>query len=150
MDSILLTYKNTTIRQSDVNNLKDNCWLNDTCINFYYDYMSEGLGTDVLLVDPSASFLIVFENDMEDLEPFLASLDFNSRKYVFFPVNNNTDQTIAGAGSHWTLLVLDNISNMFYCYDSMGSTPSSLANSEIIADKLRTVLKKEIGFQIKD
>ena len=149
MELILLTYKNTTLRQSDVDNLNDNCWLNDTCINFYYDYLSENLGTNVLLMDPSASFLIVFENDMEDLEPFLASLDLDSRRYVFFPVNNNTDHTIPGAGSHWTLLVLDNISNTFYSYNSsMFGTPD--ANSNIIADKLRQVLNREIGFEVKN
>jgi Ulp1 family protease len=139
MAQILLTYKNTTLRQADIELYSGNNWLNDTCINFYYDWLSNDLPAGVLLVDPSASFLIVFENDMEDLEPFLKGLDIGAQRYVFLPVTNNMDQTLANAGSHWTLLVLDNLTNRALSFDSMGSTASSLINAQIIADKVGTV-----------
>ena len=39
--SIILTYKSTTIRYSDLAYLTNNEYLNDECISFYYEYLSD-------------------------------------------------------------------------------------------------------------
>jgi sentrin-specific protease 8 len=92
-EPILLTYRNTTLRRSDVALFKGTNWLNDTCINFYYDWLTaEGsCPGDVLLVDPSTSFLCVFENDLEDLEPTLRNLGMGEARYIFLPITDNAD-----------------------------------------------------------
>jgi len=39
-NDILLTYGDATIRKADQDCLKDGNWLNDNCISFYYEYLT--------------------------------------------------------------------------------------------------------------
>ena len=38
---ILLTYRDVTIRSSDLKCLNDKSWLNDICVSFYYEYLNQ-------------------------------------------------------------------------------------------------------------
>lgn len=38
---ILFTYKNSTIRKSDLLLLNEGNWLNDSCLSFYLEYLND-------------------------------------------------------------------------------------------------------------
>jgi Ulp1 family protease len=141
MSRILLTYGSSTLRQSDINLLKPNNWLNDQIILFFYEYLqSTSPNSDSLLIDPSTSFILLIEDDEEDLAEGLSQINFQGKRLIFFPVNNHLDPGING-GSHWTLLVNDLASNRAFYYDSLNSKGQNYENALIINRKISRFLK---------
>ena len=83
--AVLLTYKSCTLRSSDILNLNNYCWLNDQCINFYYEYLSNtkpGL-EKVKLIDPSSVALMLYTEDSEDLFDIFEPLELDQADLIF-------------------------------------------------------------------
>lgn len=118
MEAIQLTYRSSTLRESDIRLFTPSHWLNDQCINFYFEYLSER-HREYLFLDPASSFILLFEDDIQDLRDSMSQIEFSGKKGVFIAVNDNTDPTIPAAGCHWTLLAISFTSNTAYLYDSI-------------------------------
>ncbi|CAI2378879.1 unnamed protein product [Moneuplotes crassus] len=140
-DSILLTYKSATLRKSDIDNLRDCCWLNDQCINFYYEYLANTVqGIDnVKLVDPASAALLLYTDDIEDLFDIFEPLELPDADLICCPVNDNTDKFKGAGGSHWTLLFYSKAHHSFFYSDS-GSTGCVLSNIPSVATKLHWLI----------
>lgn len=56
----------------------------------------------------------------EYVEQLLSDLKLDEFDIIFVPVNDNPDVTVAGGGSHWSLLVYSKSTECFYYFDSLG------------------------------
>jgi len=126
-----LEWKCTTLYTSDVELLKSPAWFNDNIINFCCDYMQYVLFNDkpYKFVHPGTSFVILHEShDAADLKDTVEGSGINREKsLIFFPVNDSQNLTKPG-GSHWSLLVWERKTEMFYVFDSMSVTGNSSAH----------------------
>jgi len=123
MDSIgdderVLSYGDVVLRRSDLEILQGHYYLNDRIIEFYFCYLSSFSSPNILLVAPSVSFWILNTPDVGSLQLFVDPLRLPDKELVIFPVNDNNDVSVAGGGSHWSLLVYHRTRNIFEHYDS--------------------------------
>jgi len=122
-DPIVVTYQDVTIHSSDLDLLEGTNWLNDSLLAYYFEYLTYDIfkdyKEDMLFVHPSTMFITTFMEDQQELIQVLKDLKIPSKKWVFLPINNNTDISNTG-GSHWALLVFARSTNTFSFYDSYG------------------------------
>lgn len=137
---IVLSYGSATLRQADIALLEPTRWLNDMLIAFYFEWLSKDLDPRVLLVDPSAVFIMKFEDDIEDLRMQFGKLRLASRDVILCPVNDNDDPHTPAGGSHWTLLAY--FRGVIYSYDSGGSRSLS-ASAATVAHCLYGLLETD-------
>ncbi|CAG8549820.1 2371_t:CDS:2 [Paraglomus brasilianum] len=146
---MILQYYDVMLYEEDVHFLYDDQWLNDTCIEFYMEYLERTklLSTrgssilQVFLLRPAITFLITIAPDESDLSSAIPA-QLAGSDVIFSPVNNNTNPELAGGGSHWSLLVYAKSVNKFLHYDSAG--PMNMSYARRTAKKVA----KRIG--IKD
>lgn len=136
---IKLTYGSATLRQKDIDLYEPGQWLNDQCILFYFEYLTRKVEKEMLFLDPGASYLLLFENDLEDLAAAMCNVSLARRKFIFCAINDNNNPMAAGGG-HWTLLVYDPTRNQGFHYDSLGMHSSNCENSQNILSKLCILL----------
>lgn len=141
MNNIILTYKSATLRQADIDLLAPGQWLNDQCILFYYEHLSENSPHYQLFLDPSASFLLLFENELEDLNEALSQIPLQSKTLIFCPINDNSNPEALG-GTHWTLLVYAVKLNKGFYFDSLSNSRANLQNASNILGKLSWLLRQ--------
>ena len=140
MERSSLTYGSVTLQKHDIRLLSGNFWLNDQCLSFYLEYLTRKYANSrILLLEPSACFLIALETDPEDLKIGLNRLDFATPDLFFLPINDNSDAEASG-GSHWTLLVLCKQTWTGYHYNSTGTGGNNLYQAQLVAQKLAGVL----------
>lgn len=145
-NSIVLTYHDSLLRESDVHLLKGSHWLNDTIIGFYMEYLSHEMypGCGLLFISPEVTQCLK-ESPRSEQEIFLDPL-YRDHSFVFFPLNNNEAVDYAG-GTHWSLLVYSRNQNMFFHFDSSTGTNYSAANK--LALKIHYYFNKSLDdFQI--
>jgi Ulp1 family protease len=143
-DEIYLSYKTVCLRSSDVACFQNFRQLNDLCISFFYERLSEQFKSfekEFVLVDPSAVSTIVFDNDIQDLIDCYGEL-LKGKRYIFLPVNDNTNKYVAGGGTHWALLLFDTKERCFYYLDSM---LSYINNTDIISQKIIKIIDYYTG-----
>jgi Ulp1 family protease len=138
MDQGIFTYKSSTLRESDIQLFDSNQWLNDQCINFFYEYLAENVGSNSVLIDPAAVFMMLLEDDIHDLRISLRRLEISDSSYIFCPINDNLDPYTPARGSHWSLCVYAR--GRAYYYDSTGTSATNYSNSRNIAYKLSQLL----------
>ncbi|ESN99575.1 hypothetical protein HELRODRAFT_176744 [Helobdella robusta] len=118
--SIVLNYHDSLLRTSDVRLLNDGRWLNDNLIGFmleYYEYDKyEKYSKELLFINPSMVQLLKF-SDEEFVTSLIECWDWDNRKLIFIPLNNNSSSTNSG-GSHWSLLVINIGESKCYSFDS--------------------------------
>ena len=139
MSEIILTYHSSTLRQADINLFSNSQWLNDQCILFYFEYLTHSSPREILFLDPGASFLLLFENDIDDLREAMCNISLTNRSLIFSAINDNNDPTSSGGG-HWTLMVYDVSANQGFYYDSLGMHLTNYQNSQNILSKLCLLL----------
>jgi sentrin-specific protease 8 len=105
-------------------------------IAFYYEWLAKDLDPRVLLMDPSAVFMMQFEDDIEDLRSSLFRLNLTRREVIFCPINDNDDPQAVAGGSHWTLLVY--CQGSCYFYDSGSATGVPYA-AQTVASRLHAL-----------
>ena len=138
MEQGIFTYKSSTLRESDISLFNSNQWLNDQCINFFYEYLAETAGRDCVLMDPAAVFMMLLEDDIDDLRASLRRLEISEDSYIFCPINDNLDPDTPARGSHWSLCVYAR--GRAYYYDSTGTSATNYSNARNIAYKLSQLL----------
>lgn len=116
---IVLNYHDSVLRQSDIDILKGPCWLNDTVISFYFEYLEIDRfkqNLSLLFVPPQVTQCIKV-TPLDDVSLFLEPLRSHRRKFIFFVLNNN-EETESSGGSHWSLLVFSRPEKIFFHFDS--------------------------------
>lgn len=140
MDPVVLSYRDSLLRRSDVSLLEGPHWLNDQVIGFAFEYFCldrfRALGEAIIFISPEVTQFIKCASCPEELALFLEPLALPSRRWVFLAVNDNSNQ-MAG-GSHWSLLLYHHSSNHFAHYDSQNGSNSLHARR--IAAKLEPFL----------
>lgn len=71
---------------------------------------------------------------------------FTEEKYthIFLPINNNHDPEQAEGGSHWSLLIISQLDNYSFHYDSLHETNHEEAR--LATKKMATILDKPLHF----
>lgn len=116
---VVLSYHESLLRQSDIDILRGPCWLNDTIISFYFEYLEVDRfkrNTSLLFVPPQVTQCIKMA-PISELDVFLKPLGSDKREFIFFALNNNEETESAG-GSHWSLLVFSRPEKIFLHFDS--------------------------------
>ncbi|KAI8851427.1 hypothetical protein BC829DRAFT_360984, partial [Chytridium lagenaria] len=106
--------------------LDDGQWLNDTIIEFFYEWLehhqkgtrTKSLAESFAYVRPAIVHLLAHTSDVGFLESVLEGLRLKTKQVIFIPVNDN--ESDSAGGGHWSLLVYYRPTNAFYYYDSMG------------------------------
>lgn len=129
MDAVILSYGDTLIRQTDLDIIKSDQWLNDQIIGFFFEFCQNEKysGSGCIFPGPEVTQCIKLI-EAEQLSVILDPLALSSHTAVFLPVNNNQDPDSPG-GSHWSLLVLDNRNKIFYHLDSLSGANYSEAKA---------------------
>ncbi|KAK9463492.1 uncharacterized protein V1516DRAFT_667907 [Lipomyces oligophaga] len=137
---VILEYYDVSVYKSDFDNLREDEWLNDNNLSFWYEYLehstdfpSSTVQNSILLLRPSMVFLLAQSPDPQSLLGVLPSFDEPVR-YVFLPINNNADVEFSEGGSHWSLVVVDMETKRAYYYDTLGRT--NLLESKNVIRKL--------------
>lgn len=124
-------------------------WLNDQLIAFYFQYLESeayrSFSHDFLFVSPQVTQLLkMIDSRIEDARDLLDPLHPYTKKFIFFPVNDN-DRDREG-GTHWSLLVFSKPENTFYTFDS-ANNQNNYATTKIV-EVLRRVLNCQLAFSI--
>ncbi|KAJ3255687.1 hypothetical protein HK103_006129 [Boothiomyces macroporosus] len=115
----ILAYGDVQIYNEDLETLEPCQWLNDTVIEFVYEYTEKEEECDFIdLVRPAIVYLIA--NTDCDIK--------YTKDYVFLPLNDSDGD----GGSHWSLLVYSRMENTFMHYDSMNNRNDYVAERAII------------------
>lgn len=115
----ILSYHESLLRSSDVDLLRGPCWLNDTLISFYFEYLEVDRFKKnplFLFVPPDVTQCIKF-SPITEMQVFLNPLESDQRNFIFFALNNN-EQTEYSGGTHWSLLVFSHPEKMVFHFDS--------------------------------
>ncbi|CAG8558846.1 8564_t:CDS:2 [Ambispora gerdemannii] len=152
--AIVLFYHDVVLYKDDFELLNEHQWLNDTCIEFYMEYLEktklipqkneEEDRLTIFLLRPGLTFLI---SNIQDAQ-FLASAlprEIYTAEIIFMPINNNPNPTRAGGGTHWSLVVYLRAQQRFLHYDSVQGFNIAVARAAVerVADLLDV---KEISF----
>lgn len=118
--SIVLSYHDTLLRESDVNLLTGPHWLNDNLIAFWFQYLEKDLyhehADKVVYISPQVSQFIKM-GGVEDLQNMFESWDLAKKELIFLPINDCSAHDSPG-GTHWSLLVYRSSFCVFEHYDS--------------------------------
>ena len=145
---ILLTYKDSvTIRQADLDTLREGYWLNDAVMSLYLDYLVDELTKNtafqgkVHALDSVAANGMQFCDDEEDLVDMFGPLRLEECLAVLCPLNDS--RTITGSGSHWAMLFIirESLTSPLNCFvfDSAGGNMLSVANGHL--SKVATLMR---------
>ncbi|XP_064013162.1 sentrin-specific protease 8 [Pogoniulus pusillus] len=144
-DPVVLSYKDSLLRQSDVALLDPPNWLNDHIIGFAFEYFAhhqfELFRDQLCFISPEVAQFIKCADSLEEVGSFLEPLQLRDRRLIFFPINDNSYQ-LAG-GTHWSLLVYCRDKDCFSHYDSRG-TYNSLHASQVV-DKVEFFVRPSRG-----
>ncbi|KAG9295720.1 hypothetical protein G9A89_001737 [Geosiphon pyriformis] len=159
---IALSYHDVVLYYEDIALLQDGAWLNDTCIEFFMEYLERtelaartknikdndygNFNTSVVkftkkltpfLLRPAIAFLIYSIKDPQYLSSALPPKIFTA-DIIIFPINDNQDPLKAGGGTHWSLVVYVRPLKKFFYYDSASNFNAGPAQATIksIADVL--------------
>lgn len=126
--TVVLSFHEILLHQSDVDLLDGPYWLNDTIISFYFEYLERILFTnndELLFVSPEVTQCIKMVGT-DEINTFLEPLGISRKKFVFFALNDNNLPDMAG-GSHWSLLVYSKPESCFYHLDSSSGSNHNVA-----------------------
>ena len=148
-DEKILSVKSCTVKKSDIATLSPHTYLNDLIIMFYYE-MIEGKypSKDITLLEPAVSMSIILNandgNDLEDIkECIFLPLEFDKKKFIFAPINDNTTIQYTCSGTHWTLIVVDVDNNLLYYLDSI---KGNVSNAHTFHDRIEKLFGKKFEF----
>jgi len=106
MNDIVLTFFDSLLRESDLEILRGDQWLNDTLISFYFEYLSnKKFPTEqdtILFVGPEVTHCLK-ATPADGLAMFLDPLHALEKELIFFALNDNRFYGQSG-GTHWSLL----------------------------------------------
>ncbi|XP_046435722.1 sentrin-specific protease 8 [Neodiprion fabricii] len=129
-NSIVLSYRDSLLRETDVQLLQGPHWINDAVIGFYFEYLGEKMDEQsegLLFVSPELTQLLKL-TDPSDYGMLLEPIRAKSRSFVFFPLNNCDDKESPG-GTHWSLLVYSKLERICFHFDSSKGMNSQVARN---------------------
>ncbi|GAM20746.1 hypothetical protein SAMD00019534_039210 [Acytostelium subglobosum LB1] len=147
-DPIVLSFKDITLYQSDVDILRNRYkWLNDAIISFYFEYLSDKLPidkqTEITFLNPTTVFMLSYlenSDNLDEINSILGPLNLPDKACIFIPINDNSDPSTVAGGSHWSILVFVKNSKQFYYYDSIVGQTGNSHYAMIAARKLSMLL----------
>lgn len=148
---IVLSYHDAIIRQSDYRILQSRQWINDSLIEFWYEYLTHNLykeySNQLLCLSPSLTQLIKMTDSMDEIRMILQPLNIEQRKLILMPLNDNMSYDYGG--SHWSLLVFinDGDKSRLEYYDS--SIQPQLSMMKIIGQKFSKLLSCDSDVHIE-
>ncbi|RHZ88236.1 hypothetical protein Glove_25g7 [Diversispora epigaea] len=122
---VYLTYHDADIDEEAVTFYDDGRWLNDKCIDLYLEYLEhtivpqERFKADIFFLRASMTFFL--SNIDKSNISIYSPPELKSASIIFLVVNNNSDVSRAGGGTHWSLLVYVRELKLFFQYDSYKS-----------------------------
>ncbi|CCG80820.1 NEDD8-specific protease 2 [Taphrina deformans PYCC 5710] len=145
--TIVSDYGNTYVRILTIVTVKEDQWLQDSNIEFFYEWMErEKLPKaeiqSIFLLRPSIGFLIAsIAQQGGVVDESLLPTDFLDAKYVFIPVTDNVDPTKAG-GSHWSLLLVGVAEKTAWYLDSLPTSgPDKLTDARCYSKAIDQVFQ---------
>ncbi len=120
----------------DLQLLKPHGWLNDQCIEFWWDHVVQfnpklrETEDGLIFMCPSVMHMVKFLTE-EDFG-VLGDLKLKTKNLILMPINNNQTENVGG--SHWALLCFHRSENTFYFYDSCQNL--NLECAKIISAKM--------------
>lgn len=120
--SLVLSFHDSVLRDSDLDLLRGPHWLNDSLIGFYFEYLQYCIfdgKNEFLFMSPEVTQCLKGSSGAE-LSIFLDPLDAQDKNFIFLPLNDCEISDRPG-GSHWSLLVFSKPELKFYHVDSAGS-----------------------------
>lgn len=117
---IVLSYHDTLLRESDVDLLDEQCWVNDNIIWFWMQYMENELYASrrgsLAFVGPDVAQLVKLGAAL-NVDQVLQSLELERKELILLPVNDCPEFDIPG-GCHWSLLAYNRARKSFEHFDS--------------------------------
>jgi sentrin-specific protease 8 len=146
-DPIILSYDESLLRKSDLDLLHGPHWLNDNILSFYFEYLKNTFKAApyILFVSPEVTQCIKIIPSSQ-VKVFLDPLEANSKRFIFFALNDNERPQTAG-GSHWSLLLFSRSDETLYHFDS--SRGLNCEQAENFAKKLFSYLNIRGHFKEK-
>ncbi|KAK5641914.1 hypothetical protein RI129_010461 [Pyrocoelia pectoralis] len=144
---VVLNFHESLLRLSDIELLNGHCWLNDSVISFYFEYLEISRyrkNPALLFVPPQVTQCIKLSPSTE-VSVFLEPLISNRCRFIFFALNDN-EQTEVSGGSHWSLLVFSEPERMVFHFDSSKGSNCEQA-MEFGAKLLRYLRLSSYGFR---
>jgi sentrin-specific protease 8 len=138
MSAVRLSYHAAALYQEDIDLLRPGMWLNDNVMVFWMEYLQHdghAARRHVAFFHPGAVFMCLFERGTELADAF-AGLRLAEHDLLLLPVNNNTDPTLAEAGSHWSLLSYERTTDTWVHWDSSLRGSSNLQVAHRVAEAL--------------
>ncbi|KAK9457632.1 hypothetical protein V1511DRAFT_179123 [Dipodascopsis uninucleata] len=140
-NDIALEYYDVSVYKSDFDNLRDDEWLNDNNLTFWYEFLersqlNKSPENRIVLLRPSMVFLLAQSQNPLELKTVLP--DLQGAAYIFCPINNNEDVNLAEGGSHWSLLVINVATCHGYYYDTLENI--NIREAEHVAKRLGPLL----------
>jgi len=136
-DKIILGFRDTLIRESDLKLLDPGEWLNDNILSFWFAYLQDRLvptnSKSYCCVCPEMTQFIKSAHQYEEMYNELERIlndEFYNKDVLFVPIND-CDFTTHG-GYHWSLLVFyknSTPSNRAEHYDSISSSNIKIASN---------------------
>lgn len=150
-DEKILQFFDVSIYKEDLDNLKDDEWLNDNNISFIYEYLERYqlnnfdklVSNSIVLLRPSMVYLLANHPSPKDLKGVLPPLE--NTKFIFLPVNDNDDVESSCAGSHWSLVIISLLDRTALIYDTLERANETEAK-QVISQASKYL---DVNFQIK-
>lgn len=117
---LVLSYHNISVKEHDMDSLKEHKNINDTVIGFYMEWLQHNEFKDnyeMLFVEPSVVQHLKLSAYTEDT---LVQMDIDSREFIILPMSDS--QTEQDRGRHWYLIIFSRRDKRCYVYDSNYNT----------------------------
>ncbi|CAG5096691.1 Oidioi.mRNA.OKI2018_I69.XSR.g14736.t1.cds [Oikopleura dioica] len=147
-DSIVISYHDSVLRQSDLALLSAPNWLNDQIISFFYEYLSNEEINDPRIgyVDPSLVQLVKLCAEPFEADAMLQSLNLSAKEIVLIPIND--EESGNAGGTHWSLLVWFRQTEKFVHFNSISN--SNVKAAKRSANSFATSIGAKVPFKIVD
>ena len=134
MEKSILLYGNVQLYPSDLQVLDKGRWINDTIIEFYYEYLEQSLDQKILLLRPCMVYLMI-QSRKDELIGLKSCLpELSNRDLIFMPLNDNDGDHVGG--THWSLLVYNR--QKYIHFDSL--SPSNTRVASKLVKKLQMMI----------
>lgn len=125
------------------NELLSRNWISDDTLHQYFDLLNDlFLNNDLgLIINPIISHAV---KSVIDFEHFLDPLNIREKNLLLIPINDSENLcTIGDGGTHWSTLIYEKVSKLFYYYDSI--TNHNLSSAKLVANKMSSYLNNQNG-----
>lgn len=144
-DAIALSFHDSLLRDSDLSIIRNNEWINDSIITFWFEYLERVkykdlrsrvsfIGTEVAQLIKSADSY--YSSTKSVVSSILDSMSLPDKELILIPLNDHSSRSMTAGGSHWTLIAITRTPERpqtfrFSHIDSMDSDQNQYAAHQI-------------------